>query len=168
MTVAATAALIAAIEDYTYVPDLPGARSIGTAWLTWLTKSRGVKPVNVRTLFDAAATADVVERKAREAAALVGSRGTLWVVFIGHGAATSSGNDGLLVAVDAQESAQGVDGVVRCGEVCERVVAQGAPVGVQCLQWCERDVPRAWLSGLSAAFARLIATVRISERYSAR
>ena len=71
------AALIVAIQDYAFVPDIPGARANGNAWLTWLTKCRGVKARNVRTLWDADATAEVIERKAREAAALVGSGGTL-------------------------------------------------------------------------------------------
>ena len=102
------AALIIAIQDYAFVPDIPGARANGNAWLTWLTKSRGVKAENVRTLWDAQATAEVIERKAREAAGLVGSGGTLWFVFIGHGAPARGGDDGLLVGVDAQQSVQGI------------------------------------------------------------
>ena len=104
------AALIVAVEDYFVAPDVPGARANGNAWLSWLTKTRGVPAQSVRTLWDADATAEAMEKKAAEVAGLVGKGGTLWFVFIGHGAPARSGDDGLLVAVDAQQTVEGIYG----------------------------------------------------------
>ena len=104
------AAVVVGVEDYAFVPKVPGARGNGNDWLTWLTLSRGVKPSNIRTLWDTEATSEAMEEAAADAAKRVGKGGTLWFIFIGHGAPARSGADGLLVAVDAQQT---VDGLYR-------------------------------------------------------
>ena len=104
------AALVIAIEDYFAVPDVAGARANGSDWVRWLTKTRGLKPQNVVTLWDGDATAEAMARAADAVAAKAGKGGTVWVVFIGHGAPAKSRDDGLLVAVDAQQTTDGVYG----------------------------------------------------------
>ena len=99
------AALIVGIERYGYVTTVPGAVQNASDWLLWLTKSRGVPAGQVTFLQDNEGTVEKLRRHAAEAAAQVKPGGTLWVVFIGHGATAKDGSDGLLVGADAQQDA---------------------------------------------------------------
>lgn len=102
------AAVIIAIEDYAKVDDVAGARANADAWLQWLVKGRGVPAARVLKAYDGDATDIQIRALAERAAATVGEGGTLWFVFIGHGAPSKDGRDGLLVGVDADRSAQGI------------------------------------------------------------
>ena len=95
------AAVVVGIEDYGYLPDIPGATRNSLAWYQYLTKVRGVPGTRVFLLENAEATASKIQRAVRDAAAKVRPGGTLWFVFIGHGAPNQDGTDGVLVAVDA-------------------------------------------------------------------
>ena len=101
------AAVIVAIEDYAYVADVPGARDNGGDWARYL-NSRGVPLGKVHKLFDASANPKAILRHATEAAQQVGPDGRLWFVFIGHGAPSRDGKDGLLVAAGASADADGI------------------------------------------------------------
>jgi len=102
------AALIVAIEDYAFVEDVPGARANGEDWFLWLTRARGVPVGSIRFLRDQEGTNHQILGDAERVAGQVGDGGTLWVVFIGHGAPSADGSDGLLVGVDAQQTAIGL------------------------------------------------------------
>lgn len=104
----ADAAVIIAIEDYAKVDDVSGARANADAWFQWLVKGRGVPAARVYKAYDADATDIQIRELATRAAAAVQEGGTLWFVFIGHGAPSVNGKDGLLVGVDADRSAQGI------------------------------------------------------------
>jgi len=94
----ADAAVVVAIEDYAFLPDVPGARANGRAWAHWLRDTRGVP--RVRTLTDAEATRETVAEAVAAARRQRGDDGLLWVVFIGHGAP-----GGQLLGADAQATA---------------------------------------------------------------
>ncbi len=95
------AAVIVAIEDYTFLADIPGARTNARDWREWMKKTRGVR--TVRVLEDAAATRNSILDAVEEATRRVGEGGTLWFVFIGHGAPSQDGGDGVLVDAVAQQ-----------------------------------------------------------------
>lgn len=97
------AALVIAIEDYTYAPAVSGAVDNARDWVGWLSHGRGV-PV-VRPLLDEQAYREQVLQSARDTADRVRPGGRLWIIFIGHGAPARTGTDGVLVGVDAQQSA---------------------------------------------------------------
>ena len=59
------------------------------------------KVPTVQTLRDTEATRETITRSAAIAAA-VKPGGTLWFVFVGHGAPSARGDDGLLLGVDVQ------------------------------------------------------------------
>lgn len=99
---AADAALVIGIEDYFAMADVPGAADNATAWYDWLTRTRGVPLDRVRVLRNAEAVREAVVEHAAETARRVQPEGTLWVVFVGHGAPMIDGSDGLLVGADAQ------------------------------------------------------------------
>ena len=94
----ADAAVVVAIEDYAFLPDVPGARANGRAWAAWLKRTRGVP--RVRTLTDAQATREAVSSAITEARRQRRAGGVVWVVFIGHGAP-----GGQLLGADAQATA---------------------------------------------------------------
>ena len=101
----ADAALIVGIGDYVFAPDVEGATANAQDWYVYLTRGRKVPVGNVLLLRDEEGTREQLLEKAAEAAKLVGKGGTLWFVYIGHGAPAKDGKDGVLVGVDAQQSA---------------------------------------------------------------
>lgn len=99
------AAVIIGIENYAFVEKIPGARRNAEDWHAHLTETLKVPSDRVVLLRDNEATLEKMRRFATEAAASVQPGGTLWFVFIGHGAPSRDGRDGLLIGVDAQQEA---------------------------------------------------------------
>jgi hypothetical protein len=102
------AAVIIAVEDYIKVDDVAGARANADAWMRWFMAGRGVPAARIFKAYDGDATDIQIRELAKRAAASVQPGGTLWFVYIGHGAPSVDGTDGLLVGVDADRSAQGI------------------------------------------------------------
>ena len=98
------AAVVIGIETYSFVAPVPGALENANSWYDYFTRTRGTRPENVLLLRDLDATAEGIRDATLKAADRVGAGGTLWFVFIGHGAPTSAGT-GVLVGVDAQQKA---------------------------------------------------------------
>jgi hypothetical protein len=95
------AAVIVAIGDYVWLPDVPGAVENGLAWEKYLSDARGVP--SVRLLRNQKGTRESIETALDAAAKDVGPGGTLWFIFIGHGAASQDRTDGVLAGWDAQQ-----------------------------------------------------------------
>lgn len=111
-------ALVVGIEDYAFAPDVPGAQANARDWYSWLQDSRGVQTIKI--LLDRDATREGIIDAAKAVAARAQAGGTVWVVFVGHGAPASSADDGLLVGVDAQQKATSLDArSVRRAELLE-------------------------------------------------
>jgi hypothetical protein len=102
------AAVIVGAEKYAFVESVPGARSNADAWHAYLTGTLKVPAEKVTLLRDDDATNDEIRQAAVDKAAQVEPGGTLWFVFIGHGAPSKDGKDGLLVGVDAQQKIESV------------------------------------------------------------
>lgn len=103
------AAVVVGVEDYFMAPDIPGARLNAQDWFIHLRQDRGVPLGHIRLLKDNEATVEEMEAAAKAMAAKVGPGGTLWFVFVGHGAPAPDGQDGVLVGVDAQQTARSID-----------------------------------------------------------
>ncbi len=101
-------ALLVGIEDYAFVANVPGAVSNIDDWYSWLKRTRGLPLGSVVVLRDRDATAESILSEAAEAAERVGDGGTLWFVFVGHGAPSRDGRDGLLLGMDTQQTAESV------------------------------------------------------------
>jgi len=95
------AAVVVGVSDYTRLPDIQGATRNSVDWYNYFTKVRKVPATRVALLEDADATPRKIRAALMNAVSDVGKDGTLWFVFIGHGAPTKDGNDGVLVGVDA-------------------------------------------------------------------
>ncbi|MEL6177990.1 MAG: hypothetical protein AAFS10_03510, partial [Myxococcota bacterium] len=98
------AAVIVGVEDYVFVADVPGAVANANDWYTYLRRERGVPRTHIALLRDTQATREGIGDAIQNAIAQVGPGGTLWFVFIGHGAPAADGNDGVLIGVDAQQN----------------------------------------------------------------
>lgn len=99
------AAVIVGVEKYAFVEGVPGARQNAEDWHAYLTDTLEVPADKVALLRDNEATLEKMRKYAAEAAAAVKPGGTLWYVFIGHGAPSKDGRDGMLVGADAQQDA---------------------------------------------------------------
>ncbi|MEK7859295.1 MAG: hypothetical protein AAB320_09165 [Elusimicrobiota bacterium] len=99
------AAVVVGADGYAFVPPVHGAAANAKAWYDYLTKTRNTPPASVKLLLGNDATREDILEAAQKAAAKASPEGTLWFVFIGHGAPSVDGKDGLLVGVDAQQKA---------------------------------------------------------------
>lgn len=95
-------AVIIAIEDYAFLPDVPGAVANASAWESYFRNSRGMSEVYVLT--NQQASAEEIKRFAAQAVQNADAEGSLWFIFIGHGAALKDGSDGALIGMDAQQT----------------------------------------------------------------
>ena len=100
------AAVVVGIENYAFVPRVAGARSNAEAWHDWLTRARKVPVSRVALLRDSDASVENIRDAVVRAAGEASPQGTLWFVFVGHGAPREDGKDGLLLAVDVQQTAR--------------------------------------------------------------
>lgn len=105
---ATDAAVIVAIEDYAIVGDIAGARQNGLDWYTYMTESREIPTNRVQLLVDNQGVKESIEEAVQNAKGVVGEDGTLWLIFIGHGAPGQNGEDGLLVGWDTQQIASSI------------------------------------------------------------
>ncbi len=103
------AAVIVGIQDYAFVAPVPGARRVAEDWQAYLTETLGVPLERVTLLRDDEATLEALRRYTAAQAAAVKPGGTLWFVFIGHGAPSRDGKDGLLIGADAQATADSLE-----------------------------------------------------------
>lgn len=97
-------AIVVAVEDYLLLPDIPGAIDNANEWEVYF--RNGLKVPNVHVLANQAATREEMLKFAKTAVEDVKPGGTIWWVFIGHGAPAVDGKDGLLVGMDAQQSVE--------------------------------------------------------------
>ena len=120
------AALIVGIGDYIFLSDVDGVVETVNDWETFFVQGLGMSSSQVLTLLDERATKERMEDFAERAAEAVGPGGTLWFVFVGHGAPVSDGSDGVLVGVDAQTEPRSLEarGLKRSELV--RILEEGA------------------------------------------
>ena len=94
-------ALLIGVEDYLLLPDVDGAVTNINEWEVFLRQGLGASAIHVVVNNDA--TREGILKSAKMAAEEASAEGTLWVVFVGHGAPVVDGS-GVLVGVDAQQT----------------------------------------------------------------
>ena len=95
------AAVVVGIGDYLELPGVPGAAANARDWERYFLETRRLRPSRVHVLVDREARKERIERLVADAAGEVGRDGTLWFVFIGHGAPSPKRDEGVLVTYDA-------------------------------------------------------------------
>ncbi len=103
------AAVVVGIEGYAFVGPVPGAETNAKQWHRYFANTRGVPPQNIKLLTGVDGTREEILEAAIQAAKRTGADGTLWFVFVGHGAPAADGKDGLLVGVDSQQKADSLE-----------------------------------------------------------
>jgi hypothetical protein len=96
------AAVVIGISAYSSLPPIPGAADNAKDWFSYLTRTRGIPLDRIRILADNDATKEEIEAVTKDLADKVGQGGTVWFIFIGHGAPNAAHDDGLLVGYDTQ------------------------------------------------------------------
>jgi|GEM_PF-1563960 len=93
-------AVVVAVERYAFLPHVRGAGELGVAWYNFL---REVLKVPMPVLIqDNDATADGIREVVKAARAHQKPGGRFWFIFVGHGAPSEDGTDGMIVGVTAQ------------------------------------------------------------------
>ena len=95
-------AILIGIENYPWLPDVPGVANTLRDWEDFF--DIGLRVPTIYTLAENQATREGVQRFLAQAVESAGPEGTVWFVFVGHGAPDPEEGDGLLVGVDAQAS----------------------------------------------------------------
>jgi len=102
------AAVVVGIEDYVSLPAVPGATDNARDWYLWFTETRKTPVERIHLLRDQEATREGILDELERVADQADEHGTIWFVFIGHGAPSSGGEDGLLLGWDTQQTARSV------------------------------------------------------------
>ncbi|MGK0357787.1 MAG: hypothetical protein ACI9U2_000064 [Bradymonadia bacterium] len=152
------AAVIVAIEDYANVSDISGARANARLWRQWFSR-RGTTQVKViqnaaaRHQWTKSGDAKGILAEVDAAAKRVKKGGTLWFVFIGHGAPLTSGNqaEGALLAQDVEQTADSIEarGIGIESDLLPRLAKAGKAVAI--LDACfsgKTDTGKAVIPGL--------------------
>ena len=103
------AVLVVGVGDYAFLPDVDGVVETINDWETFFVQGLGIPASQVFTLLDERATKERMEDFADRAVDAVGDGGNLWFVFVGHGAPTTDGDDGVLVGADAQSEPRSLE-----------------------------------------------------------
>ncbi len=98
------AALVIGVDKYDALPRVEGAAENARDWEAYFLSSRMVPPQRVRMLTDQAATAESIRGAARMLSEQIEPGGTLFVVFIGHGAPGAGGEKSVLLGSDVRPS----------------------------------------------------------------
>ena len=100
-------AVIVAIDDYAFLPNVPGAVENANDWENFFRRGLGMRNVYVLTNRDA--TREAMVRFARQAVEDAKPHSTVWFLFIGHGSPVQNGADGGLVGMDALQNVESLD-----------------------------------------------------------
>lgn len=123
-------AVVVGISDYLVLPDIDGAADNARDWAQYLTRVAGLRGDHITLLTDAEATKERIERAlqqaSQQASASSKHKGRLWFIFIGHGAPSPKGDDGLLLGADAQADADSLAARGLAQKVVEGIVDAGA------------------------------------------
>ena len=95
-------ALIIAIEDYSYAPDVVGAVQNGKDWEQYFIQSAGIPLSRIRFLSNDQAYQDAIMENAHFLNEKTPPGGKIWVIYIGHGA--NYNNEPIFLDVDARQT----------------------------------------------------------------
>jgi len=144
------AAVVIGIEDYPFISDVPYAKRDAQVFSDFLIYTRGV-PLDRVTLIKDRASRELILEAVDKAATSVGAGGTLWVYFAGHGAASSSNGERMILGVDVMAEASAFEArSVKLSELRSRVKSKAVFVMDTCY------------SGVGRAGGQLLAGTRFA------
>jgi len=121
------AGLIVAIERYSNVPGVQGAKANGLAWFDYLVCTRKTPVDRVHMLFNDQATRERILKEASWVASSVRKGGQVWFIFIGHGAPVHNGKEPAFLGYDVQQAVDSLEARgVTLSEVSSRLQSSEA------------------------------------------
>lgn len=118
-------AVVVGLQDYLLIPDVPGARRDAEAFYNLLLYTRGVPAHRIRLL--TSGSNEHIRQAVKEAGAEVGPGGMVWFYFAGHGAASPTTRERLLLGDDVRADAVGFESrAVSVAELEQLASARGA------------------------------------------
>ena len=131
------AAVVVGINEYFVLPKVPGADQNALDWMRYLVKTRGIPQKHVALLTNGQATKESIRTAVATAATQVQPGGTLWFIYIGHGAPAPSHDDGLLLGADtqAEENSLVARGLPQ-KEVLQLMETSGGEAGIAIFDAC--------------------------------
>jgi hypothetical protein len=100
--------VVAGVSRSFVLPPIAGAADNATDWYRFFT-GRGLPVERAHLLRDGDVTKENLIAEVKAARAQLGPGGTFWLVFIGHGAPSPAGDDGLLLGADVQPTIRSVE-----------------------------------------------------------
>lgn len=85
------AAVLVAVDQYAFLDAVPGAEKNALAWARWLQEGRKIPESHLHQLLGPEVGKREVQRAVEDAAQRVGQGGTLYLLFVGHGAPADGG-----------------------------------------------------------------------------
>ncbi len=102
-------ALVAGVGRPFVLPPIPGASEVATDWYRFLVEGRGIPVEQAVLLRDGDVTRETLLAEATRLRKSLKPGGTFWIVFVGHGAPSLNGKDGLLLGVDVQPTIRSIE-----------------------------------------------------------
>jgi hypothetical protein len=101
------AAVIVGIENYSHVTGIPGATKNAADWYRFFVEDRKIPVERVKLVTNAEGDREHILDAVKKAAAAARPEGTLWFVYIGHGAPLDEAGavEGVLVGEDTKQNA---------------------------------------------------------------
>lgn len=93
-------AVVIGLEDYAFVPDVPYARRDADAFYNFLLYTRGIPRDKITTI--TSGSVEHIRKAVQESGESVTSGGTVWVYFAGHGAASPSSRQQVVLGDDVR------------------------------------------------------------------
>lgn len=100
--------VVAGVSRSFVLPPIAGAADNATDWYRFFT-GRGLPVERAHLLRDGDVTKENLLAEVKAARAQLAPGGTFWLVFIGHGAPSPAGDDGLLLGADVQPTIRSVE-----------------------------------------------------------
>ena len=145
------AAVVIGIEDYFQLPDVPGAVADAKLIVELLAHTRGIPRSRIRVLTSGASREQILA--AVDEVAVLAAGGHAWLYFAGHGAASPSTGERLLLGDDARpDLAVFEPRAVPVAEVSQRLTGSGARA-VLLLDTCYTGVDRSGEAVFDKRFA---------------
>jgi len=98
-------AIVVGVERYAFLAPVPGANRNAGDWYNYFIKGRHIPLSKTQLLRNEDATIEGLRAAIANAVAMTKPGGTLWFVFVGHGAPDTKGKGGVLVGYDVQAKA---------------------------------------------------------------
>jgi len=164
----ADTAVVIGLESYPFIADVPYAGRDADAFYNFLVYTRGVPMERIRRL--SGGNAEQMRAALKKAGQDVGSGGTVWVYYAGHGAASPVTRERLLLGDDVRNDPDAFDARSVAVSEVERLASAGGGQLIMMLDTCFAGVGRGGddlIAGTRFAVPTYVTAARGSAQWTA-